>query len=176
MVPDLWITSSLCHLLSLRVRRACHYVVNLRYFEMSILLVIAASSIALAAEDPVATSSDWNKVCAHIYLCSKSSFWQRHSCGIDNLILYINFLKLFCKMPLMWLDGRQLNWCWVEQMKSEAQWAWLFMGGMMLIIFCFITIIRGDCFWLNHNLRFGSNIRLNEIKKQKDFFLFLMKN
>lgn len=50
------------HLLSLRVRRACHYVVNLRYFEMSILLVIAASSIALAAEDPVATSSDWNKV------------------------------------------------------------------------------------------------------------------
>nr|XP_043899798.1 voltage-dependent R-type calcium channel subunit alpha-1E isoform X1 [Solea senegalensis] len=44
------------------VRRACHYVVNLRYFEMSILLVIAASSIALAAEDPVAASSDWNKV------------------------------------------------------------------------------------------------------------------
>lgn len=50
------------YLLSSRVRRACHYVVNLRYFEMSILLVIAASSIALAAEDPVATSSDWNKV------------------------------------------------------------------------------------------------------------------
>ncbi|KAM3876104.1 voltage-dependent R-type calcium channel subunit alpha-1E [Diretmus argenteus] len=44
------------------VRRACHYVVNLKYFEMCILLVIAASSIALAAEDPVATSSDWNKV------------------------------------------------------------------------------------------------------------------
>ncbi|XP_061680587.1 voltage-dependent R-type calcium channel subunit alpha-1E [Syngnathoides biaculeatus] len=44
------------------VRRACHYVVNLRYFEMSILLVIVASSIALAAEDPVATTSDWNKV------------------------------------------------------------------------------------------------------------------
>ncbi|KAM6963143.1 voltage-dependent R-type calcium channel subunit alpha-1E [Aplochiton taeniatus] len=43
------------------VRRVCHCVVNLRYFEMSILLVIAASSIALAAEDPVATSSDWNK-------------------------------------------------------------------------------------------------------------------
>uniref|UniRef100_A0A671YKB1 Calcium voltage-gated channel subunit alpha1 E n=1 Tax=Sparus aurata TaxID=8175 RepID=A0A671YKB1_SPAAU len=62
VVPDLFITSSLCHLLSLRVRRACHYVVNLRYFEMCILLVIAASSIALAAEDPVATSSDWNKV------------------------------------------------------------------------------------------------------------------
>ncbi|XP_055077476.1 voltage-dependent R-type calcium channel subunit alpha-1E isoform X1 [Periophthalmus magnuspinnatus] len=44
------------------VRRACHYVVNFRYFEMTILLVIAASSIALAAEDPVDTTSDWNKV------------------------------------------------------------------------------------------------------------------
>ncbi|XP_048832652.1 voltage-dependent R-type calcium channel subunit alpha-1E isoform X2 [Brienomyrus brachyistius] len=44
------------------VRTACHYVVNLRYFEMCILAVIAASSIALAAEDPVHTNSDWNKV------------------------------------------------------------------------------------------------------------------
>lgn len=61
--------------LCLRVRRACHYVVNLRYFEMSILLVIAASSIALAAEDPVATSSDWNKVCVFTFMCI-SSVWQ----------------------------------------------------------------------------------------------------
>ncbi|XP_035491079.2 voltage-dependent R-type calcium channel subunit alpha-1E isoform X8 [Scophthalmus maximus] len=44
------------------IRRICHYVVTLRYFEMSILLVIVASSIALAAEDPVCTSSDRNKV------------------------------------------------------------------------------------------------------------------
>uniref|UniRef100_A0A8C2Q663 Voltage-dependent N-type calcium channel subunit alpha-1B n=1 Tax=Cyprinus carpio TaxID=7962 RepID=A0A8C2Q663_CYPCA len=36
-----------------RVRRLCHYVVNLRYFEMCILTVITMSSIALAAEDPV---------------------------------------------------------------------------------------------------------------------------
>ncbi|KAM8839377.1 voltage-dependent R-type calcium channel subunit alpha-1E [Synchiropus picturatus] len=44
------------------IRRVCHYVVNLRYFEMSILLVIVASSIALAAEDPVCTNSERNKV------------------------------------------------------------------------------------------------------------------
>ncbi|XP_051950554.1 voltage-dependent R-type calcium channel subunit alpha-1E-like [Xyrauchen texanus] len=44
------------------VRNACHYIVNLRYFEMSILLVIVASSIALAAEDPVNTNSERNKV------------------------------------------------------------------------------------------------------------------
>ncbi|XP_074544873.1 voltage-dependent R-type calcium channel subunit alpha-1E-like isoform X3 [Halichoeres trimaculatus] len=44
------------------IRRICHYVVTMRYFEMSILLVIVASSIALAAEDPVCTNSDRNKV------------------------------------------------------------------------------------------------------------------
>uniref|UniRef100_A0A3Q3A9F4 Calcium channel, voltage-dependent, R type, alpha 1E subunit b n=1 Tax=Kryptolebias marmoratus TaxID=37003 RepID=A0A3Q3A9F4_KRYMA len=46
----------------LSIRRICHYVVTLRYFEMTILLVIVASSIALAAEDPVCTNSDRNKV------------------------------------------------------------------------------------------------------------------
>lgn len=45
-----------------RIRRVCHYIVTLRYFEMTILLVIVASSIALAAEDPVCTNSDRNKV------------------------------------------------------------------------------------------------------------------
>ncbi|XP_056276374.1 voltage-dependent R-type calcium channel subunit alpha-1E-like [Pseudoliparis swirei] len=44
------------------IRRVCHYVVTMRYFEMTILLVIVASSIALAAEDPVCTNSDRNKV------------------------------------------------------------------------------------------------------------------
>uniref|UniRef100_A0A7N9CBI0 Ion transport domain-containing protein n=1 Tax=Macaca fascicularis TaxID=9541 RepID=A0A7N9CBI0_MACFA len=33
--------------------RFCHYIVTMRYFEMVILVVIALSSIALAAEDPV---------------------------------------------------------------------------------------------------------------------------
>ncbi|XP_073727831.1 voltage-dependent R-type calcium channel subunit alpha-1E [Misgurnus anguillicaudatus] len=44
------------------IRRICHYVVTLRYFEMTILLVIVASSIALAAEDPVCANSERNKI------------------------------------------------------------------------------------------------------------------
>lgn len=57
-------------------------MVNLRYFEMCILLVIAASSIALAAEDPVATSSDWNKVSIFsIYHLSDGK-----SCNVNDLI------------------------------------------------------------------------------------------
>ncbi|XP_010860596.1 PREDICTED: voltage-dependent N-type calcium channel subunit alpha-1B, partial [Bison bison bison] len=44
------------------LRRFCHYIVTMRYFEMVILVVIALSSIALAAEDPVQTDSPRNNV------------------------------------------------------------------------------------------------------------------
>ncbi|XP_045878778.1 voltage-dependent N-type calcium channel subunit alpha-1B isoform X2 [Meles meles] len=42
------------------LRRFCHSIVTMRYFEMVILVVIALSSIALAAEDPVRTDSPRN--------------------------------------------------------------------------------------------------------------------
>uniref|UniRef100_A0A8D0C2E9 Voltage-dependent N-type calcium channel subunit alpha n=1 Tax=Salvator merianae TaxID=96440 RepID=A0A8D0C2E9_SALMN len=44
------------------IRQLCHYIVNMRYFEMVILIVIALSSIALAAEDPVRAESPRNEV------------------------------------------------------------------------------------------------------------------
>ncbi|XP_068460360.1 calcium channel, voltage-dependent, P/Q type, alpha 1A subunit, b isoform X4 [Clinocottus analis] len=43
-------------------RRCCHYILTLKYFEFSILSVIAMSSIALAAEDPVSPESPRNNV------------------------------------------------------------------------------------------------------------------
>ncbi|TNN35315.1 Voltage-dependent N-type calcium channel subunit alpha-1B [Liparis tanakae] len=48
------------------VRRLCHYIVTLRYFEMSILVVISMSSIALAAEDPVWTNAPRNHVLRYL--------------------------------------------------------------------------------------------------------------
>ncbi|MEJ1271872.1 hypothetical protein NN561_002718 [Cricetulus griseus] len=45
-----------------KLRRFCHYIVTMRYFEMVILVVIALSSIALAAEDPVRTDSSRNNM------------------------------------------------------------------------------------------------------------------
>ncbi|XP_029294653.1 calcium channel, voltage-dependent, N type, alpha 1B subunit, a [Cottoperca gobio] len=48
------------------VRRLCHYIVTLRYFEMTILVVIAMSSIALAAEDPVWTNAPRNNVLKYL--------------------------------------------------------------------------------------------------------------
>uniref|UniRef100_A0A8C5DAL2 Voltage-dependent P/Q-type calcium channel subunit alpha-1A n=1 Tax=Gouania willdenowi TaxID=441366 RepID=A0A8C5DAL2_GOUWI len=43
-------------------RKCCHYILTLKYFEFSILSVIAMSSIALAAEDPVRPDSPQNNV------------------------------------------------------------------------------------------------------------------
>ncbi|KAL5275646.1 cac family protein [Megaselia abdita] len=44
------------------VRRGAHWVVNLPYFDFFIMVVIALSSIALAAEDPVVEASTRNKI------------------------------------------------------------------------------------------------------------------
>ena len=44
------------------LRRFCHFVVSLRYFDLFIMIVICASSIALAAEDPVHETSERNKI------------------------------------------------------------------------------------------------------------------
>lgn len=51
-----------------RFRRCCHYILTLKYFEFSILSVIAMSSIALAAEDPVWPESPRNNV-RHCSVC-----------------------------------------------------------------------------------------------------------
>lgn len=45
-----------------RVRTAAHWVVNLRYFDFFIMLVILMSSITLAAEDPVNEKSYRNEI------------------------------------------------------------------------------------------------------------------
>ncbi|CAK1548185.1 unnamed protein product [Leptosia nina] len=44
------------------IRRGAHWIVNLRYFDFFIMLVISMSSVALAAEDPVDENSHRNKV------------------------------------------------------------------------------------------------------------------
>ncbi|XP_064457887.1 voltage-dependent calcium channel type A subunit alpha-1-like isoform X3 [Ornithodoros turicata] len=43
------------------IRRTAHYIVNMRYFELFIMITISLSSIALAAEDPVEEDSGRNK-------------------------------------------------------------------------------------------------------------------
>ena len=45
-----------------RIREACHWVVNLRYFDDFILVVIVISSVLLAVEDPVHPNAPRNHV------------------------------------------------------------------------------------------------------------------
>lgn len=52
-----------------RFRVCCHYILTLKYFEFSILSVIAMSSIALAAEDPVWPDSPRNNVRHNCVIC-----------------------------------------------------------------------------------------------------------
>lgn len=47
---------------SFRIRRFCHFIVTLRYFELLIMIVICLSSISLAAEDPIHENSRRNLV------------------------------------------------------------------------------------------------------------------
>uniref|UniRef100_A0A8C9N6U3 Voltage-dependent N-type calcium channel subunit alpha n=1 Tax=Serinus canaria TaxID=9135 RepID=A0A8C9N6U3_SERCA len=54
------------------IRRLFHYIVNLRYFEMVILIVIALSSIALAAEDPVQAEVDLGHVLLKLFFAGFS--------------------------------------------------------------------------------------------------------
>ncbi|XP_077969234.1 voltage-dependent P/Q-type calcium channel subunit alpha-1A-like isoform X2 [Styela clava] len=44
------------------IRVACHYIVNMKYFETTILVIIVLSSITLAAEDPVNKESYRNDI------------------------------------------------------------------------------------------------------------------
>lgn len=44
------------------IRRGAHWVVNLKYFDFFIMIVISLSSIALACEDPVDEESEKNKL------------------------------------------------------------------------------------------------------------------
>lgn len=79
-----------------RVRRLCHYVVNLRYFEMCILTVITMSSIALAAEDPVQANAPRNDV-RHTCKCQeikKIQTWK----SLSRLFLNISAILKIYKM------------------------------------------------------------------------------
>ncbi|KAL5108348.1 Voltage-dependent calcium channel type A subunit alpha-1 [Taenia crassiceps] len=79
------------------IRRFCHFVVNLRYFDLFIMIVIASSSISLAAEDPLIDlgvflhphsyfRDPWNVLDAVVVLGALVAFFNRQtdSSGISR--------------------------------------------------------------------------------------------
>lgn len=95
---------TLCLALSvclLRVRRLCHYIVTMRYFEMSILVVIAMSSIALAAEDPVWTNAPRNNVRPSIHKHMHTNiifptFTRTQLCLLKGVLSWNIFWLVWC--------------------------------------------------------------------------------
>lgn len=96
-----------------RFRKCCHYILTLKYFEFTILSVIAMSSIALAAEDPVSPDSPRNHVRFHrkdreflqqpnrLHVCeNKISF----SCQTQGKMLRFNSFPLFFLQVLRYFD------------------------------------------------------------------------
>lgn len=86
-----------------RLRRLCHYVVNLRYFEMCILMVITMSSIALAAEDPVQANAPRNNVSQTDIKTSLINIWKEQT---------------------HWLSGGQSNRSVLEEHVDSHTSAW----------------------------------------------------
>ncbi|VFV34612.1 low quality protein: [Lynx pardinus] len=77
------------------LRRFCHYIVTMRYFEMVILVVIALSSIALAAEDPVRTDSPRNNALKYMdYIFT----------GVFTFEMVIKIVCLIRVSPLKMID------------------------------------------------------------------------
>jgi hypothetical protein len=85
-------------LLCCRLRRFCHFVVNLRYFDLFIMIVICASSIALAAEDPVREGSYRNTILNGFDYVFTGVFTVEMILKVSTpyAILYLN--KIACKL------------------------------------------------------------------------------
>lgn len=110
---------------SRRIRRLFHYIVNLRYFEMVILIVIALSSIALAAEDPVQAESPRNDVSATqnsqnfgflLLFLSPQGNALRWQCRIKALITHPNDLCSAIKMLSILVPSCCFSHIWVEEL------------------------------------------------------------
>lgn len=84
------------HFSSLRcvcsIRRACHWVVNLRYFDDFILAVILISSVLLAVEDPVRPDTLRNKAC--LLACTLNV--------LNSFLIFIQLIKFCCSFTLFY--------------------------------------------------------------------------
>jgi voltage-dependent calcium channel L type alpha-1D len=98
-----------------RIRRACHYTCNHRWFTNSLLICILVSSILLAAEDPVRYESKTNdvllyfdyffttvftieislKLIAYGFVLHKGSLCRNPSDILDIFVVFVSLLSIF---------------------------------------------------------------------------------
>ncbi|CAG0883528.1 unnamed protein product [Cyprideis torosa] len=86
------------------VRLATHWVVNLRYFDFFIMIVISMSSIALAAEDPIEEKSEWNRVLNYFDYAFTGVFTVEMLLKVIDLGVVLH-PGSYCRDPWNILDG-----------------------------------------------------------------------
>ena len=77
------------------MRKACHWLVNLRYFDNTILVIILISSVLLALEDPVVEGSDRNKVRLNCWSVCFSYIIIRFGGSSDTESFFFYFVFFF---------------------------------------------------------------------------------
>ncbi|KAL3218382.1 hypothetical protein MRX96_031572 [Rhipicephalus microplus] len=101
------------------IRRAAHFIVNLRYFELFIMITITLSSIALAAEDPVEEDSTKNRILNYFDYAFTGVFTVEmllkavFDCVVTSLknvfnilIVYILFQFIFAVISVQLFNGK----------------------------------------------------------------------
>ena len=86
------------------IRRFCHFIVNLRYFDLLIMIVICLSSISLAAEDPVNENSTRNVVLNYVDYAFTGVF------TVELLLKVCTSAASFCLLSIIPSFARSLIW------------------------------------------------------------------
>lgn len=82
------------------IRRAAHWIVNLKYFDFFIMLIIILSSVALAAEDPINDDSEWNNYLDVV----DNVFTVIFAIEMILKVRYLYFARKFFSNPLCLID------------------------------------------------------------------------
>ena len=92
-----------------RLRKACHNVVNLRHFETTILAIIVASSLTLAAEDPVSLESPRNDVLKYFDYIFTAVFTFEMIMKVTYRVIGVKKLMLFVESYVVQMSKQMLS-------------------------------------------------------------------
>ncbi|XP_025913036.1 voltage-dependent P/Q-type calcium channel subunit alpha-1A, partial [Apteryx rowi] len=148
-------------------RRLCHYIVNLRYFEMCILMVIAMSSIALAAEDPVQPNAPRNNVSVTLGRRHGGSSKGKDINTIKSLrvLRVLRPLKTIKRLPKL----KAVFDCVVNSLKNVLNILIVYMLFMFIFAVVAVQLFKGKFFYCtDESKEFEKDCRGEYLVYEKD--------
>lgn len=100
------------------IRCAAHYVVNMQYFDLFIMIIISLSSISLAAEDPVVEDSDWNRILNYFDYAFTGVFTVEMVLKVKNIYVYIN-LYVYKRFKYIFINMVHLILFYILSLKTS---------------------------------------------------------